>query len=482
MLDESKEYTGDIDVMVIEKFYTMEYGRMYYKIHEDVCEGIYDIIVNKVDKIIIEMSDEIRDKIHELVIKEYVIAIERIVSRYEILSENKDKIRNIVHVRTSEIGNNIYKKICNKYRDIIRFESDKDRHVWKDHDIYEITWKVETRMEKRERLSQIFKYHKGYFWMDNLCIDESTKAEDKPLEIMGDIYRKCLECICMLDTICIVDEFESEKDLLTIMSKDMKKMTGKELRDKYGYEYYISYKLDTPQRKRTAYLGTMKHNIWYGRVWTWQEADLLLFCNEQAGGYRYDPFDHEFLRELFPIELYKIDKKTNKYPSEFDDWREGANVILHYFRPIMELAKKDNDIWENIRIAKKSSRKCTNMVDYVYGIAGILNLSIPKGLELDDAMVELEYGLQKQGIFVRERNGYRGFGPNGDDCLYKLYEKRKLIDGIIVLGRVDGLDYEEHDKILSKVEKDMTNITEVYNNVCYEYETETKYISHEWRI
>src|SRR5690349_3785723 len=37
-------------------------------------------------------------------------------------------------------------------------------YVWKDHGIVGITWDVETRKEKRERLLQIFRYHKGYFW------------------------------------------------------------------------------------------------------------------------------------------------------------------------------------------------------------------------------------------------------------------------------------------------------------------------------
>src|SRR5689334_10701235 len=50
-------------------------------------------------------------------------------------------------------------------------------YAWKDHGVDGVTWKVEVREEKRERVMQIFNYHKGYFWLDVLCTNQE-KDED----------------------------------------------------------------------------------------------------------------------------------------------------------------------------------------------------------------------------------------------------------------------------------------------------------------
>jgi hypothetical protein len=354
------------------------------------------------------------------------------------------------------------------------------------HRINGITWDVETREEKRERLLQIFKSHKGYFWMDNLCIDQEADAKDKPLEIMGDIYRKCKECVCMLDTICIVDGFDSERELIAIIAKDTKEMIGDEIRDKYGdFQDPTNGDIDKLENKYLMYLASMGRSDWFGRVWTWQEAELppkLLFCSEQAGNYRYDPFDDEFFRKQFPF------KDTERVINNGEDlsvaYRGGeasheVGSVLMCFTNIMRLDNGDHSIWNNVRMAADSTRRCTSEVDFVYGIMGILNLDIPNGLILENAMVELEKSLQKQGIFVGEGCSRSYFVPPDFDILANLYKDRRLIDGIVVLGRVENvglgpnvivLGHDNHGKILSK--EFYVHDDEKYKHVCYKYKTD----------
>jgi hypothetical protein len=68
---------------------------------------------------------------------------------------------------------------------------------WEDHPIKGVAWGVDVREEKRDKLSQIFDHYKGYFWMDVFCTNQ--ESNNKPLSIMGEVYRNCEECICLLD-------------------------------------------------------------------------------------------------------------------------------------------------------------------------------------------------------------------------------------------------------------------------------------------
>jgi hypothetical protein len=124
---------------------------------------------------------------------------------------------------------------------------------------------------------------------------------------------------------------------------------------------------------------------------------------------------------------------------------------------------------------------CTEKVDYVYGIAGILNLNIPNNLELEDAMTEMEYCLQKQGIFMAEE--CVGGVYSDHYVLCTLYINRSPIDGITILGRVDDITqlgfsldddvdiigHGEYGKIIFKSKH--THDDERYRHIGYKYET-----------
>ncbi|CDH59419.1 predicted protein [Lichtheimia corymbifera JMRC:FSU:9682] len=78
---------------------------------------------------------------------------------------------------------------------------ENDRYHW--HDIHEYVddeegqpmKPVSMRLEKRDALLALLKYHPdSYWWIDVLCA-----RHDTPLDIMGDIYSCCLDCIVMID-------------------------------------------------------------------------------------------------------------------------------------------------------------------------------------------------------------------------------------------------------------------------------------------
>lgn len=360
-------------------------------------------------------------------------------------------------------------------------------YVWKDHGITNVTWKVEIRKEKHERLLQIFNHHKGYFWMDVFCTNQDD--DNKPLDVMGDIYRNCMECICLFDTICRVDGFTSERDVLTSLAKDVRERT------KVAKDFYEKHKRYGKEFSggRVNYLKNLSECDWFNRVWTWQEAVLppkLFFCSEQAGEYRYDPFDQEFLKELFPYKSLEagftaIIGGNMSVINEMDQLKEqDENLfkILKYLTPITDIGRK-HSIYNDVMTLHASERECTDEQDYVYGIMGILNIVVPKSLTLDKAIIEFDKSLQRQGIFIEEADDSGGSDRSNINILGDLLGDVIPIDGIIVLGRVDddavlkfnpGIvrECESHGKILSKGSHDDF----MYEHICWEYVTETSII------
>jgi hypothetical protein len=360
-------------------------------------------------------------------------------------------------------------------------------YTWKDHGVIGVTWKVEVREEKRERIMQIFNRHKGYFWMDVLCTDQDT--DDKPLDVMGNIYEKCEECICMLDIICNIDGSKSEKDVLLDISEDLRNFMehGKELSDeKYGKlpRRYNSLDLagSFPKGSYELYLGSLMQAEWFERVWTWQEAVLppkLLFCSERANGYEYDPYDRDFLAKIFPYKDmgYDKDDKLIAAPSGRVFPRPLSSI-----KTITNLKTQRGNLWENIVLAADSNRKCTNKEDFVYGIIGILDIAIKNGKELDEAMEVLKEILRKNGIFIGEKTmpSYTPI-PN---TLSKLYEEIRLIDGITVLKNAKTPDFrsdlvrgrKNHGIILWRSKHENHLNPKTYGHIRYKYATGTSFI------
>jgi hypothetical protein len=364
-------------------------------------------------------------------------------------------------------------------------------YAWEGHGITNVTWKVEVREEKRKRVMQVFKHHRGYWWMDVFCTNQED--ENKPLDVMGDIYRNCRECVCLLDTICDVSGYTSEREVWKSMAEYVKSCLEVYVISNRVHEPDISGSItegmgtiaENLVKKYGKYFTSIQHCNWFHRVWTWQEAVLppkLLFCSEQAGSYKYDPFDHMCLKGLF---MYNF--KDIRY---FDEYGHVgvSNMSLHECLPIIKsivsitiLCRERSNIWDNVASAFISTRKCTNKEDYVYGIAGILDVFIPGNLALDGAMRELEKGLQRHGIFI----GCGRYKYSDPDVLSTLYNTIRPIDGITVLGPVYDIktlgnfspnvnvqDHKKYGEILYKNKYKHTDdwLGRRYKHVKYKYE------------
>ena len=127
---------------------------------------------------------------------------------------------------------------------------------------------VSMRIEKRDTLLGLLKGHPdSYWWIDVLCA-----RTDTPLDIMGDIYRCCLECIAMIDC-----EPSILSNLHTEPSKReeyidfdwfnaMKEPSSEDLL--YGKQIYEKYP------ELLYQLSKLQQSEWWNRVWTWQEMAL----------------------------------------------------------------------------------------------------------------------------------------------------------------------------------------------------------------
>ncbi|CDH50485.1 predicted protein [Lichtheimia corymbifera JMRC:FSU:9682] len=240
---------------------------------------------------------------------------------------------------------------------------------------------VPMRLEKRATLLALLKAHPdSYWWIDVLCA-----RTDIPLDIMGDIYACCLECIAMID--CepsLLSKFHTEKHMREELVD-----AGYEPRSKVimnGKRLYAKY----PQLHAQVY--QLQQSEWWKRVWTWQEMAL------PYGAVRLmaETDDHHFQSNTTTI-----DDVVNCF--------KDAVVVESYLRancanaPIA-LAGNEADIFNfmeevyqarsfnKYRIGKQSlseissllvslgasSRRCMDPVDYVYGVHGMFQIKIPR--------------------------------------------------------------------------------------------------------
>jgi hypothetical protein len=296
-------------------------------------------------------------------------------------------------------------------------------YVWKDHGIVGITWDVETRKEKRERLMQIFKYHKGYFWMDNLCIDQSKGPEDKPLEIMGDIYAKCKECICMLDYKPIDNERERIEELLENLTEERAaNFPGK-------YE----------NSDISNHISNMTKCRWFKRMWTIQEAVLspiMLFTSEMSDGCDYAPIDRSILDFSYKRTKW-MDKKHDACPDIYATL-ESVFYRIWYLSGSMETL---------MIVLQSISRECTNPLDYIHSVSGMFQLDIPKDSTIKNIRSRMIFQLWKRGVYMMDKSGIEKWGDSRE-----VYERWSICEYGNVVGSVDHLNMNQinYGRILSK--------------------------------
>ncbi|KAI7885179.1 hypothetical protein K492DRAFT_22064 [Lichtheimia hyalospora FSU 10163] len=154
--------------------------------------------------------------------------------------------------------------------------TENNRHLWEEIGEYvdDLDGKpaapVSMRAEKRDTLLGLLKDHPdSYWWIDVLCA-----RSDTPLDIMGDIYSCCIECIAMID--CepkLLSRLHTEKNIrkeiidadLFDAFKNSKSGSKYLLHGKQIYEKYPELVDD---------LSAFRQSEWWNRVWTWQEMAL----------------------------------------------------------------------------------------------------------------------------------------------------------------------------------------------------------------
>lgn len=223
---------------------------------------------------------------------------------------------------------------------------------WGDHPVKNISWGVDVREEKRAKLLQIFNHYGGYWWMDVFCTDQ--ESSNKPLSIMGDVYRNCKECICMLDIEIPRFINQSYDSWSWNMSRVM-----------------FNHVLELPECK------------WSKRVWTLQEWVL-----PREVSYTTETHDGDLVL-VDPGSAYNIAvwggglvRRKGGLIGNISDLI-GQMLGAYNFRRVIRTAvmtrryNTDSDVLLSILITK---RECKDPRDYYYGIAGMFNIPLTDGL------------------------------------------------------------------------------------------------------
>ncbi|KAJ8654028.1 hypothetical protein O0I10_010364 [Lichtheimia ornata] len=234
---------------------------------------------------------------------------------------------------------------------------------------------VSMRPEKRDALLALLKDHPdSYWWIDVLCA-----RFDTPLDIMGDIYAYCLECIAMID--CepnLISEIHTAVDELAALEK---------LAYREEIEWSTYKELCQPKCSLLVeHLHTFFQSEWWQRVWTWQEMAL------PVGDVRYiaETDIHRFQTNSLTLDIMTASKISSMtyYHVDFDKQNDAFYEVRLCLSDI-KAAKTSNSyrisgidfrgrferaVWS----LSGSKRRCYDPVDYVYGVLGMLRIKIPR--------------------------------------------------------------------------------------------------------
>ncbi|KAI7883030.1 hypothetical protein K492DRAFT_54604 [Lichtheimia hyalospora FSU 10163] len=268
--------------------------------------------------------------------------------------------------------------------------TENERHLWEEIGEYvdDLDGKpaapVSMRAEKRDTLLGLLKDHPdSYWWIDVLCA-----RSDTPLDIMGDIYSCCLECIAMIDCeFNLLSRLHTEKNMrkdifdkdFMIAWKNSKSSSDFLLHCKQTYEKYSELVED---------LCAFQQSEWCNRVWTWQEMAL--------------PFG--VVRFMAETDIERLESNTITMDDLLNSFKNAADIILYMehknehnpaiqvllfywflevsssraFRKSGGVMAPAYEVFSMFISLQGSTRRCMDPVDYVYGVLGILQLKIPR--------------------------------------------------------------------------------------------------------
>jgi hypothetical protein len=246
---------------------------------------------------------------------------------------------------------------------------------WEDHPIEGVTWGVNLREEKRDKLLQIFNHFKGYWWMDVFCAD--LDSNNKPFNILENVYGRCKECICMLDI-----------KIPKFLNQSRGTWPNNAVRMVFDH------------------MTEVTECRWNKRVWTLQEWYL-----PRKIAYTSETFEGDFFTvnpdDVFDTMRFLSEGKTVGLITT-------AYIMLNikrYFK-VMFLFERDINKESIVHLFIESGRKCMNLEDYYYGIAAILGMHLPDGLSLCDVERAFLSNLEANGNkdlaekFIRERERF----------------------------------------------------------------------------
>ncbi|CDH48374.1 predicted protein [Lichtheimia corymbifera JMRC:FSU:9682] len=248
---------------------------------------------------------------------------------------------------------------------------------------------VSMRPEKRDTLLALLKDHPdSYWWIDVLCA-----RTDTPLDIMGDIYAYCLECIAMIDC---------EPDLISQLHQ----------MEVFDFQHFSQCCSDDVVAARRSYdqccqltdsLCILIQSRWWKRVWTWQEMALPFgeVCLMAETG-THKPLSNTItMRELVRnydkmssfmgrVESLNSDIKRPEYgktkekmtrvdrKATLDAWSDEACAASVYNRDRLGDSYIEHNFLSLLWTLGNSPRRCMDPVDYVYGVLGIFHFKIPR--------------------------------------------------------------------------------------------------------
>jgi hypothetical protein len=346
------------------------------------------------------------------------------------------------------------------------------QHPWKDHHVAGVEHDVEIRDGNKKKCLELFMKYKGYWWMDIFCVNQVGNDETKPvdigaLHIMGDIYRYCKECYCILDG--------SDKTL----DEELKnvKLMYEYMKEKQGDVFTDVLKRSGIGLENHPFLLYIFRSKWINRVWTLQECvlpkkmyfvaeydnspimsldEVILLCGYFDGDNPWEDYeawveDCGAWAEDYERGTWADDSSVEapKYTQEFygsciGTLRNLSRTASEYtkFGEIREMNVDESTI--GILDELSSSRRIsTKNVDYIYGIAGLLGITVV-GDTIDKVRDSMIANLWSKDIFMsknyrRKFTGIRRYDHEDEAVGLSKEFGKEIHQGIFVMSNKSTL-------------------------------------------
>jgi len=359
------------------------------------------------------------------------------------------------------------------YRCISHLWGSEMRHPWKDHNVVGVEHNVEIRDNNKKKCLELFMKYKGYWWMDIFCVNQIGEDKTMPtdigaLHIMGDIYKNCKECYCILDG--SDKTFDKKFKNVKLMHEEMKLA-----------QYVTDFSpLSGIWSENYPFLPYIFGSDWVNRVWTLQECvlpeivyfiaeydgspimsldDVVRLCEFSEGDNPWEDYETwaencKFYEENYDELLADNFVMDLKYTHEF--YKNCIGTLREIYITASEYMNFDDmrrmnadgltvEILDNLSLSRRIS---TKNVDYIYGVAGLLDI-IVVGNRIDkvrdsmivslwskDIFMSEEYRPRRRTLLVRQYDDYDEYEAEG---LSKEFAK-KIYQGIFVMSNESTLE------------------------------------------